>query len=46
LKNGPALANVRALFAQRKKKLDDILVAEWQGTLPRRAGTIVYCILE
>jgi hypothetical protein len=46
LKNGPALANVRALFAQRKKKLDDILVEERQRTLPRRAGAIDYCILE
>ena len=44
--NGPAPANVRVLFLQRKKKLDDILVQEWQGYLPRRAGAIVYCILE
>jgi hypothetical protein len=34
------------LFVQRKKKLDDILVEERQRTLQRRAGAIVYCILE
>jgi hypothetical protein len=40
-RDAPALANVLALFLQRKKKLDDILVGEDRGGKLRRAGSIL-----